>query len=202
MLKYIKNSRLDYKQIATRMVERIQDAKKVSRNVTNKDNRLPELEYALELIDCINQEPDYVNSYEGVRFEDIPIPAFLSDFVGPSKVSLKPDTKYPDLRKVHSVDSKVPVDLGKLKRLCDIIDSVMRTDAKPVTIDQLRRPKTLDEVRFCVTDNSVELTCTDGSSDYFVPVPVVDQVLAIVGNHVANEDANYILGLYLDYIKF
>lgn len=198
MLNLIKDSRLDYKQVYNRLLARIQDTKKVSRRLDS----LPELDYALQLIDCINQEPEYVKSYDGCRFEDIPLPKFLSDFVQPSKISFKPDAKYVDLKRTHSVSGKVPVDLGKLKTLCDVINSIMKTNSAPVFVSELRRPKTLDEVRFCVTDGSVEVTSSEGSSDYFVPIPVIDQVLAIIGNHVVNEDANYILNLYLDYLKF
>lgn len=189
----------NYHIIAERICERINDTKKVSRA---PEGLMERIENVLNLIDAINQQPEYVQSYNGVRFEDIEIPKFLSHFIQPSKVSLKPEAKYPDLRRTHSVKDVVSIDLGELKSLCDNVNSIMKARALPVKISDHRRPKTLDEVKFCVTDGSIEVTCDEGASDRFVPVPVIPQVLAIVGEHVVNEDANYILNLFLDHMNF
>lgn len=189
----------NYLQIRDRICERIEDTKKVSRMPAGLEDKIYN---ALKLIDAINQQPDYVQSYNGVRFEDIQIPKFLSSFIQPSKVSLKPEAKYADLRRVHSVKDAIPVDLGELKSLCDVVNSIMKAKIAPVMVSEYRRPKTLDEVKFCVTDGSIEVTCSEGSNDRFVPVPVISQVLAVVGEHVVNEDANYILNLYLDHMVF
>lgn len=193
-----KGGYLNPASLSSRINERIADTKKVSKVLHN----IKDIEYALSLIDCINQEPEYAVSYEGVRFEDIRVPKFLSDFIWPSKVSFKPELKYPDLRRVHSVDNKVPVDLRSLKRLCDNVNAEMKCDAPSVSIDQYRRPKTIDEVKFSVTHDKVERTMSEGSNDFFVPVPVISAVMDIVGEHVVNEDAEYIVNMYLDYLRF
>lgn len=198
MSHFIKGGYLDPIALSNRLNERMLDTKKVSRAVHDKSDIL----YALQLIEVINQLPDYVESYMGFRFDEIRIPKFLAPFVWPKKVSFKPDVKYSDLRRVRRDLTDVPVDLGRLKGLTDCVNSEFKCDIAPVAISELRSARTLDEVRFCVTEGEVERVIVDGAQDYFIPIPVISQILDVVGVHVVNEDAEYIVKLFLDYMRF
>lgn len=195
MSNLLKGGYLDLSVLSGDIIDRISAMRKVSRL---QKEEFVGVEYVLNLIDSINQLPEYEVSYGGYRFEDIKIPHFLTPFVWPAKVSFKPGTKYVDLRRVHEV-GPVSVDLNSLKTLQDRYNSVLKCDDKAVPVSELRRTLTIDDVKFSTTVDGVERVISDSPDDIFIPVPLVSAVGEIIGHRVFNEDANYVINLFVDY---
>lgn len=191
------NGELDLNQVAERILQRMNNTKKISKAAVD----LTDVKYVLNLIDCINQLPEHAVSYDGFRLEDIHIPQCFKDFVWPSRVAFKAEAKYPDLRKVHQVQCEEKVDLSRLKDIADKIGSQFKVSVVKKSIAELRGAKTLDDVQYSVIVEG-EMRVDASNSEKFVPIPVCDAVATIVGNHVVNEDASYVVGLFLDYLEF
>jgi hypothetical protein len=197
---YVKDKRYphwDCDKIASRLNEVLNDTMKVSKPKHDKDD----LVMALEVIDTINNLDEYARSYFGDRFDDVFIPKCLSDFVYPSRVSLKDDSRYPDLRYLY--DRKEPgiYNHARMKKLIDNINAEFKINEPPVYISDLRKPVKLDDVNIMTVSNDGIVTIVDGSSKGFIPVLVKDSILDIYGERIFNEDANYVIERYLTFFK-
>lgn len=197
---YVKDSRYprwDCEKIASRLDEVLTDTMKVSKAKHEKDD----LVMALEVIDAINNLDEYARSYFGDRIDDIFIPKCLSDFVYPSRVALKDDSRYPDLRYLSDRKEPAVYNHAQMKKLIDNINAEFKVNEPPVYISDLRKPVKLDDVNIMTVSGDGFVTIVDGSSKGFIPVLVKDSILDIYGDRIFNEDANYVIERYLTFFK-
>lgn len=200
MRRYLKNEsypKWDCEKIALRLDEVLTDTMKVSKS----KHLLEDLVMAIKVINAINNLDEYARSYYGNRFDDIFIPKCLSDFVYPSRVSLKDDSRYPDLRYISKDESDAVYNHAQMKRLVDAINAEFKMNESPVYISDLRKPVKLDDINIMVSSGNGFVTIVDGSSKGFIPVLVKDVILDIYGDRIFNEDANYVIEHYLTFFK-
>lgn len=198
--RYLKNEgylQWDCENIALRLDEVLTDTIKVSK----PKHLLEDLVMAIKVIDAINNLDEYAKSYYGDRFDDIFIPKCLSDFVYPSRVSLKDDSRYPDLRYISRDESDAVYNHAQMKRLVDAINAEFKVNESPAYISDIRKPVKLDDINIMVPSGNGFVTIVDGSSKGFIPVLVKNVILDIYGDRIFNEDANYVIEHYLTFFK-
>lgn len=183
--------------IAERMHARINDTKKTAKCTHD----IEDLKYCCRLIQAINQLPEYAVAYNGVQLSDIKIPSFMKELVWPSKVSFKPGSKYPDLRKVTDIPL-VDVDLQALKRLSDTIGAEFKTEISVQAIKDMRDTAVLNDTKVAVWNGESWVIQSEGEDDICMPVPVVDWVYNLYGSHILNESAEYVINQWFNRIKF
>lgn len=197
---YVVNSKYpqwDCEKIAARLDEVLTDTMKVSK----PKHDLEDLVMAIQVIDAINNLDEYARSYYGDRFDDIFIPKCLSDFVFPSRVALKDDSRYPDLRYLSEKGDLAVYNHAQMKKLIDNINAEFKINEPPVYISDVRKPVKLDDVNIMTVSDKGFVTIVDGSSKGFIPVIIKDSILDIYGERIFNEDANYVIERYLTFFK-
>lgn len=188
------NTHIDYVKVAEQIEVILQNTRKVS-----KQQHLPDdLKYALKVIDAINNLNEFQRSFDGYRLDEIFIPKFLKDFVAPSRVALKDDSRYPDLRLINPKGSNdVRYNPYRMRRLNDTINGEFRINVSPICISDIRKVVKLDDIHPGVYVGGSILTIDEGDSKGFVPVLLKDVALDIFGINILNEDANVMFNKYL-----
>lgn len=187
----------DCEKIAARLDEVLTDTMKVSKT----KHLLEDLVMALKVIDAVNCLDEYARSFNGDRLEDIFIPKCLSDFVYPSRISLKDDSRYPNIKYLPKEDVDAIYNHAEMKRLVDAINAEFKINDSPVYISDLRKPAKLDDVNVMTVSGNGFVTIVDGDSKGFIPVLVKDCILDIYGDRIFNEDANFVIEQYLTFFK-
>jgi len=185
---------IDYFKVAEQIEVILQNTRKVS-----KQQHLPDdLKYALRVIDAINNLNEFQRSFDGYRLDEIFIPKFLRDFVAPSRVALKDDSRYPDLRLINPKGfDDVRYNPYRMRRLNDTINGEFRINVSPICISDIRKVVKLDDIHPGVYVGGSILTIDEGDSKGFVPVLLKDVALDIFGMNILNEDANVMFNKYL-----
>jgi len=185
---------IDYFKVAEQIEVILQNTRKVS-----KQQHLPDdLKYALKVIDAINNLDEFQRSFDGYRLDEIFIPKFLRDFVAPSRVALKDDSRYPDLRLINPKGfDDVRYNPYRMRRLNDTINGEFRINVSPICISDIRKVVKLDDIHPGVYVGGSILTIDEGDSKGFVPVLLKDVALDIFGINILNEDANVMFNKYL-----
>lgn len=185
---------IDYFKVAEQIEVILQNTRKVS-----KQQHLPDdLKYALKVIDAINNLNEFQRSFDGYRLDEIFIPKFLKDFVAPSRVALKDDSRYPDLRLINPKGfDDVRYNPYRMRRLNDTINGEFRVNVSPICISDIRKVVKLDDIHPGVYVGGSILTIDEGDSKGFVPVLLKDVALDIFGINILNEDANVMFNKYL-----
>lgn len=161
------------------------------------------VKYIMDLIESINQLKDYDTSYDGYPLDEILVPEFFKDFIWPSKVMFKPDSRYPDLRVTYKA-SNVSVDLAKLRQFHDELSIAFKgKDFNLVSIGSLRKSVLLDDVRYCLTNEKTGTVrvMSDGD-ERFIPIPVSNFISKLIGPYVMTRDADDVIENYFQFIKF
>lgn len=185
---------IDYFKVAEQLEVILQNTRKVS-----KQQHLPEdLKYALKVIDAINNLNEFQRSFDGYRLDEIFIPRFLKDFVAPSRVALKDDSRYPDLRLISTKGFEdVKYNPYRMRRLNDTINGEFRINVSPICISDIRKVVKLDDIHPGVYVGGSILTIDEGDSKGFIPVLLKDVALDIFGINILNEDANVMFNKFL-----
>lgn len=185
---------IDYGEVAKHIEFILTNTRKVSRPIHVYDD----LVEAFKVIDAINNLNEFQNSFDGYRLDEIFIPKFLKDFVAPSRVALKDDSRYPDLRLINPRGVKpVKYNPYRMRRLNDSINGEFRVNVSPVCISDIRKVVKLDDIHPGVCIDGLLFTIDEGDSKGFVPVLLKDIAVDIFGTTILNEDANVMFNKYL-----
>jgi hypothetical protein len=180
------------------VAEQIEVILKNTRRVSKQQHSSSDLKFALDIIDAINNLNEFQHSFDGYRLDEIFIPKFLQDFVAPSRVALKDDSRYPDLRLINPKGvSDLRYNPYRMKRLNDNINGEFRTNVSPICISDLRKAVKLDDIHPGVHVGGSVLTIDEGDSKGFVPILLKDIAADIFGTNILNEDANVMFNKYL-----
>lgn len=198
MSRFYSKSGFKPEPVAKVLSEIAESSKRIGRcSVTYED-----LLEALTVISRVNNLDEYARSLDGVLLEDIKIPECLKAFVSPSKVSFNVGDRYPNLKVLGDNDPNFNWTIRDLFEINNHISSTFKIDSRMVAIAELRQQSDLNSVKYAVTFNGDELYTLVDEAYNFVPVAVADAVGVLVGNHVANETADYVIEKYLSNFSF
>lgn len=191
------NGTIDIEQVATRIHERMEASARIAKpRIESKD-----VTYLLQVIDRINQEPEYSYGIDGYLFEQIKIPTCFSSFVWPEKICFVGGVMYPDLRNTRKCSGE-KVELSKLKDIADKLAGTFKSQSEVVSIDTLRTTKLLDDVNFSVFYDDSDFVRPSNGDDVFIPIPVKDFVVELYGRNLITQSAEFVFQRAIDNMCF
>lgn len=197
-MKYFKGFSFDIEAVAKVLSEIAESSKRIGKcSVTYED-----LHKALTVIVRVNNLDEYARSLDGVLLEDIKIPECLKAFVSPSKVSFVVGDRYPNIKMRDDNADGFKWSIRDLFEINNHISSTFKTDSRMVAITELRQQSDLNSVKYAVDLGNGEYFTQVDDAYNFIPVIVSDAVGVLIGNHVANESADYVVEKYLSNFSF
>lgn len=194
---YVKNS-INIEEVATVLSQIAESSKRIGRcSVTKED-----LKKALTVIVRVNNLDEFAHSLDGVLLEDIKIPECLKAFVSPSKISFVVGDRYPNLKKLDTVSGEFEWSIRDLYEINNHISSTFKIESKMVAITELRQQSDLNSVKYAVIKDDGEYYTQVDDAYNFIPTVVSDAVGVLIGDHIANETADYVVERYLSNFIF
>lgn len=178
------------KQLARRIDDKINSTKRVSR----KHVEVQEIEHLLEVVDALNQLTEYERSFDGLYLDKVFLPVWVKPLLYPEKVAFGSQWIYPDI--VFRSKSEETIHYCETK-IRDIGNKVAEAYKKEAVFDSVLglRPgfQTIDKTHLSVRGQSRE-----SDIEAFVPVPVKDDILPILGDHYFNISSEEVMQHWID----
>lgn len=185
-------------KVAERLSEVAENSKRIGRcSVSYED-----LVKALTIISRVNNLDEYARSLDGILLDDIKIPECLKAFVSPSKISFVVGDRYPNLKVLSQNEPDFKWSVRDLYDINNHISSTFKTESKMVAITECRGAEDFNSAKYAVKKANGEYYTQVDDAYNFVPTVVSDAVGVLIGDHVANETADYVLEKYLCSFSF
>lgn len=198
VMKYYKGFSFNIEAVAKVLSDIAESSKRIGRcSVSYED-----LSKALTVIARVNNLDEYARSLDGILLDDVKIPECLKAFVSPSKISFVVGDRYPNLKMRDVNDREFKWSIRDLFEINNHISSTFKTESKMVAITELRQQSDLNSVKYAVNLGDGEYFTHVDDAYNFIPVVVSDAVGVLIGNHVANESADYVIERYLSNFSF
>jgi hypothetical protein len=161
-----------------------------------------DIKAVLDTLAIVNSMSEFETTLNGRLLSDYKIPLCFKPFLLPSKVTIESGTKFPDLRELRDVSKLKPMTITELEAFCDKLASTFKMDSMPTFCLADREVKTLHECNEAVILFGDDLLVRSEDDSLFVPVPLKSFVGMCFGTHVFNEDAEFVLGEFINRFSF